>query len=156
MAVDINKLIRIMRMTESNADGEALNALRMANAMLKADGKTWEDVITLFPRPLDAFAAKIKTGGMGRGTRRYGAPTSQRKRDDGLRHTDPSIPAMLSALTTRKHDVATLMMLAGIKDHWDRNRWLTTDQLTAVRSLHAGSGGGASGPGRKGGGTWRF
>src|SRR2546425_67329 len=35
-----------MAMTTSDNDGEALNALRMANKLLSADKVTWEEVLT--------------------------------------------------------------------------------------------------------------
>lgn len=44
--MDKERFLKLMMMTTSDADGEALNALRMANAMLKAEKKTWDDVLT--------------------------------------------------------------------------------------------------------------
>lgn len=39
------KLIKFMMLTNSESEGEALNAIRMANKLLKKEGKTWEEVI---------------------------------------------------------------------------------------------------------------
>jgi hypothetical protein len=41
------RLIRLLRMTESDRDAEALIAIRKANAMLKANRASWSDVIDL-------------------------------------------------------------------------------------------------------------
>jgi hypothetical protein len=44
-AFDLNKFIRVVAMTGSAADGECLNAIRLANDMLKRTGATWSDVL---------------------------------------------------------------------------------------------------------------
>ena len=38
MTIDRERLIRLLRMTESDRDAEALIAIRKSNAMLKANG----------------------------------------------------------------------------------------------------------------------
>lgn len=40
-----DKLIKFMMLTQSENDGEALNAMRMANKILKKENKTWVDVL---------------------------------------------------------------------------------------------------------------
>lgn len=47
--MEVAKLIKILNLTQSDSDGEALTALRMANNMLKKHGKTWEQVISSTP-----------------------------------------------------------------------------------------------------------
>ena len=47
MTIDRERLIRLLRMTESDRDAEALIAIRKTNAMLKANGASWSDVIDL-------------------------------------------------------------------------------------------------------------
>jgi len=42
--VDRDKLVKLLAMTTSSSDGEALNAMRMANSLIKAAGKTWAEV----------------------------------------------------------------------------------------------------------------
>lgn len=152
MAVDMAKLIMIMRRTEVDNDNEAVVALRMANRMLKADGKTWEDVLNLpVPRSTTFTVDVSAMSNKGRrGTARYGMRASQKKRDDGKRHSDASIGEALEAVGSGRHDVSTLMMIAGIRDHWDRHHWITTDQLNALFRLLPG----ADKP--KGGSGWRF
>jgi hypothetical protein len=43
--MDMEKLIKILGMTGSAHDGEALSALRMAQRLMAANGKTWKDLI---------------------------------------------------------------------------------------------------------------
>lgn len=40
----IDKLIKLLMLTTSNVDAEALSAIRMANLILKKQGLTWLDV----------------------------------------------------------------------------------------------------------------
>jgi hypothetical protein len=47
--VDFEKLTKLMMMTTSNQDGEALNALRMANKILLQEKKNWADVLQKTP-----------------------------------------------------------------------------------------------------------
>jgi len=47
VTIDRERLIRLLRMTESDRDAEALIAIRKTNAMLKANGASWSDVIDL-------------------------------------------------------------------------------------------------------------
>lgn len=44
--IDIAQLVKILSLTQSDSDGEALNAMRMANSKLKAAGLTWQDVMS--------------------------------------------------------------------------------------------------------------
>lgn len=47
--IDRERLIRLLRMTESDRDAEALIAIRKTNAMLRQNGMGWSDVIDLPP-----------------------------------------------------------------------------------------------------------
>lgn len=42
---DRSLLIKILNLTQSNQDGEAMNAIRAANRLLKSNGLQWEDLI---------------------------------------------------------------------------------------------------------------
>lgn len=54
MTIDRERLIRLLRMTESDRDAEALVAIRKSNELLRAHGKTWSDVIGARPpEPVD-------------------------------------------------------------------------------------------------------
>lgn len=43
--MDKERLTKLMALTTSDNDGEALNALRMANKMLMAERLTWEEIL---------------------------------------------------------------------------------------------------------------
>lgn len=45
--MDRDRLVKLLAMTTSDNDGEALNALRMANKMLAAEKMTWEQVLAV-------------------------------------------------------------------------------------------------------------
>ncbi len=45
MDLDRERLVRLLRMTESDQDAEVLTAIRKSNAMLRAHDKTWADVV---------------------------------------------------------------------------------------------------------------
>jgi hypothetical protein len=47
VTIDRERLIRLLRMTESDRDAEALVAIRKSNEMLRAHGVSWSDVIDL-------------------------------------------------------------------------------------------------------------
>lgn len=44
--IDLAQLVKILNLTQSDSDGEALNALRMANSKLKAADLTWQDILS--------------------------------------------------------------------------------------------------------------
>ena len=54
MDLDRERLIRLLGMTDSDQDAEALVAIRKSNEMLKAHGKSWSDVLG-GPSTLEAY-----------------------------------------------------------------------------------------------------
>lgn len=44
--MNISRLTKLLRLTESPVEGEALSAIRRANELLKANGLTWDDVVS--------------------------------------------------------------------------------------------------------------
>lgn len=156
MALDIKKLTLIMGMTSSNHDNEALTALRKANEMLKADDKTWADVLSLrsslnLGSPVADSPDYRTPPSKRRGTASYGRPASQRPREDPTRHVGDDIDTMLSFLGGERHDMSTMMMLASIREFWERNAYLTTPQYDTVKRM-ADANRGRGGRGNK----WRF
>ena len=55
MNLDYGKLIKMLRLTESSNDGEALAAIRAANRELKRAGMEWMNIIIIRP---EAYAAQ--------------------------------------------------------------------------------------------------
>ncbi len=70
---ELKKLIKILNLTQSESDGEALSAIRMANKIIDSSGKSWEKLIKIdlivkktyppCPEKFDAgfFALSIET-----------------------------------------------------------------------------------------------
>jgi hypothetical protein len=52
VTIDRERLIRLLRMTESNRDAEALIAIRKSNELLRANGMSWSDLIAPPPQAL--------------------------------------------------------------------------------------------------------
>lgn len=62
MSVDIEKLTKLLNLTQSDSDGEALAAMRKANSVLKASNKLWDSVIGYAPGggELDRLRKSVK------------------------------------------------------------------------------------------------
>jgi hypothetical protein len=137
VALDIRRLTQIMGMTDSAGDGEALNAVRLANKMLKAEGKTWADVIRGPPLTVKTERAPdFRTPpSQRRGTARYGRAQSQARHEDGIRHDDSEIETWISELGTRRLDMSTMMLVASIREQWEKKGWVTTPQRDALLGL---------------------
>ena len=43
--MNLDRLVKLLNLTTSDADGEALNAIRAANSTLSNEKKTWSEVI---------------------------------------------------------------------------------------------------------------
>jgi hypothetical protein len=153
MALDTKKLALIMGMTGSAHDNEALTALRKANAMLKEADVSWSDVLhrPTLGMPVAASPDYRTPPSKRRGTASYGRPTSQRPTEDTTRHTGDDIDRMLSFLGEQRHDMSTMMMLASIREHWERKSYLTTPQYETIKRMSDASSGN-----RGRGDRWRF
>jgi hypothetical protein len=62
----MDKLIKILSLTSSDNDAEALSAIRMANSLIKSKGLTWEEIIARPARPkIPKPRAQFFTEGLG-------------------------------------------------------------------------------------------
>ena len=136
MAVDRTRLAKLMGMTTSDHDGEALNALRMANRMLSDAKTTWEQVLQITAKSSETFRTPPSKRGAG-DTSRYGRRADQRRPTDNTRWTGPEIDPMLSAVAARRLDLGTMAFIASINEQWERKGFLTTDQYNALKRIHA-------------------
>jgi hypothetical protein len=129
-----------MGMTFSTGDGEALNAVRLANRMLEAEQMTWAEVLhgpKLAPTP-DYRTPPSKRGSA------WGARAPRPSPRDFTKRTDDDIGPMFDAVGERRYDVSTLMFIASLRDFWERLSYLTDDQYAALKRIYAnerGSGG---------------
>lgn len=49
--IDLKQLVKILNLTQSDSDGEALSAIRKVNSILKKNNKEWKDMIIYAPVP---------------------------------------------------------------------------------------------------------
>ena len=110
MTIDRERLIRLLRMTESDRDAEALIAIRKTNAMLKANGASWSDVIDL-PTPAAPRAASTDWS--------Y-ASLAGYERSDGIRRSvRREFPIMLAFFPL--WIAAELMAILYPNTYWNKN-----------------------------------
>ena len=142
MTLDMKKLVAVMRMTEGSHDGEVLSAIRTANRLLSAAGKTWQDVIGFAPRPtLTAPSPDYRTPPSRRkgraGVQTWGKAHRPAKHDpDRGRNVGDDITVMLGDVSARKHDMSTMMFIASLNEQWERKSYLTDAQYQALRQMH--------------------
>lgn len=154
--VDLDRLEKFMRLTESVNDGESLNALRMANRLLKAADLNWSDVVGML-RISSRVARKVVQSASpahtaGGGTSRYGARASQARPQDTRRHDTADINVMFGAMAGARHDMMTMVMLAGFKEHWDKQGYLTGAQYDTLKGIYTKSTSKSTGGSQQ----WRF
>lgn len=123
MTLDRAKLIKLMGMTTSASDAEALVAIRKANAMLKVEGTSWSEFISgikqqAAPRP------PPRPQGRGFSTQ----PTFSTV-------TDPDIPNILASLH-RDAKRGFRDFVESLQDYWDEHGHLTRAQYEAIITAH--------------------
>jgi hypothetical protein len=112
-----------MQMTTSDSDPEALIAIRKANAMLKAERKNWEDLITgLVPMTKEAEA-----------------PRSQRRNYEDPLHPNTEYPsseiintAFEEAFNRVNRGSSFYATIESIHAWWEEKGFLTAKQLNTV------------------------
>jgi hypothetical protein len=110
VTIDRERLIRLLRMTESDRDAEALIAIRKTNAMLKANGASWSDVIDL---PTPAAPRAVSTDWSYASLAGY-------ERSDGIRRSvRREFPIMLAFFPL--WIAAELMAIFYPNTYWNRN-----------------------------------
>jgi hypothetical protein len=114
VAIDFEKFIKLMMMTTSDHDHEALVALRKANAMLDSVDRNWEELLR------------------GKVTMQVPWPSSGKS---SQRHTDAGeINAMFSELmTTVPYNSSFRVFIEDVHDWWERKGFLTNAQYNALK-----------------------
>lgn len=114
--IDRERLIKLMMMTTSGNDGEALVAVRKANKLLYDAKSNWNDFIKSVPAP------RPPPRPMGRGI------FEEQFRP---KYTDPGIPRMIQSLMRdAKGDFRTV--LNSWMQYWEENGYLTKRQYEAL------------------------
>lgn len=114
-----------MMMTTSSNDGEALTAIRMANAMLMAEGQNWDEIL---------------------GVSRQVTITLQRQQPTTYQAEDSWAPPHLSDKNVieqmfrfalaGEHTASQTAFIGSLNDWWKRHGRLTQRQYTALRRIY--------------------
>lgn len=116
-ASDFEIFIKLMMMATSTNDGEALTALRKANAKLAAINRNWEELLR--GKVAAADFPDIPMGG-------------DLDRGRGVKHTDPFISTMLDELLQNtKGGFADFV--SDVNRFWEEKGFLTEKQYQAIR-----------------------
>lgn len=143
MALDRKRLIQFMGMTGSDADGEALTAIRMANRLIKEANMSWAELLAAKPPPLGMPVTDWRTRPSkrkaGAGTSQYGRPAPRHRHNPDVgRNSGDDIQEMLAALATKRLEMSTMMFLASLNTHWETKGYLTDPQYDALKQMHSG------------------
>ena len=128
MPIDRAKLIKLLGMTTSQNDGEALNAIRMVNAMLKVNKLDWDSAIAgSKPQPIH----KPPPRPQGRGT----TDTAPKYKPPSSRYTDPEIPRMLQSLM-RDSQGDFRDFVQSLNEFWENKGFLTEGQYEEITNTN--------------------
>jgi len=125
------KFIKLMMMTTSNSDGEALTALRKANALLAEANVNWEEFLKLVGTSNAVTAPKSKQ------------PTPPWEDGDGFHNVGPSgikytdadeINALFEKAFAKTRPTSSFReFLESVHGWWEANGFLTEKQYFAIR-----------------------
>lgn len=119
-ASDFEIFIKLMMMAQSPNDGEALTALRKANAKLASINRNWEELlrgkvaVSDFP-DAPSMGGDLRTSGF-----------------SGVKHTDPHIGTMLDDLM-REVKGGFRDFVESINEWWEQKGFLTEKQYNTIR-----------------------
>jgi len=114
------KFIKLMKMTTSPNEGEALNAVRMANAILLEANLDWED----FLRGKAQIVHKAEGG--------KAAAFSGKKFTNSV-----EIESMLNTVMDNiNRGTSFYKFIKSLRDWWDSNKFLTEKQYNALRKTY--------------------
>ncbi|MET4121186.1 hypothetical protein ABIB85_007666 [Bradyrhizobium sp. JR1.5] len=141
MIIDRERLLKFMRLTESDHDGEAIAAMRMANKLIRSAGKTWEDVVSGVAAPApksygSPAPSDYRTPPSQRATRQYGRADPRSPKTEDKKIYDDNIGTYLKELTKRRHDPSTVMFLASLSEYYEAKGYLTEPQYETVMRMH--------------------
>ncbi|MET4518397.1 hypothetical protein [Bradyrhizobium sp. I1.7.5] len=141
MIIDRERLLKFLRLTASDHDGEAIAAMRMANKVIRSAGKTWEDVVsgcaTPAPKSYGSPASTdYRTPPSKRGTRQSGRADPRRPNTEPKKIYDDNIGTYLKELTKRRHDLSTVMFLASLSEYYEAKGYLNEPQYETLMRIH--------------------
>ena len=118
-APKFEKFIKLMKMTTSSSEGEALNAIRMANSLLLEANLDWDEFLR--------GKAKI-----------VGGSVSSQTTYSGKKYTNSNeIESMLEAvLNNVRSGTSFRTFIESLRDWWESNQFLTEKQYNALRKTY--------------------
>ena len=126
MAFDYGKLAKVMQLTHSSSDGEALAALRMANAMLAKVNLNWAELIKNdFEVPEDNLIA-LRAG---EHDRTFPPVYEQARQSD--------IEEIFACLMTADIEQNFMQVLQSIFSQYNRKRRLSIKQYNVICKAYA-------------------
>ena len=130
MAFDYGKLAKVMQLTQSSSDGEALAAIRMANAMLAKVNLNWAELIKNdFEVPEDNLIA-LRAGEY---DRTFPPVYEQARQSD--------IEEIFACLMTADIEQNFMQVLQSIFSQYNRKRRLSIKQYATICKAYAGQNG---------------
>lgn len=128
--IDFTRLINIMMRTTSDQDGEALNAMRMANAMLTRVGKNWEEV-------LSGKVVVINVGAAPPDHSHLVPPSKRRRPGSGATPGKSEIETMLETLLDRVSKRSSFRsFIESVAAFHEENGFVTPSQEEAIRKAY--------------------
>jgi len=115
--MDYVKLVKLLRMTEGSFDGECLNAIRMANAMLMEDNLNWEE---LFQKIVMEAS-------------RQSVPQQQAKPKGTVYTDDKEINTYFEAIFKSKPKGSFKTFVESVHDWWIEKGFLTERQYEVIK-----------------------
>lgn len=133
------KLLKVLQLTQSDSDGEALNAIRIANQLLKNAGLAWNDVILAAQKTRDDPVTQSSDIGWRPQHRSWDySPFEGTVPDPHLEaeeYTDEDWVAILTHLAGRA-TVSELDTITSIADFFFVNGYLTRRQMRVVLRMY--------------------
>lgn len=125
--MDKERLIKLLMMTTSDNDGEALNAMRMANKMVKSSGLGWEDLLNT------ARHMSISIS-------HHAAPATRYKAEENWSpphlRDQPVIDMMFRTILAHPHADGYREFLESVHQWWLDRKSLTQSQYNAIRRAY--------------------
>ncbi len=126
--LDRHKFIKLMMMTQSSNDGEALTALRKANGMLAGENMNWSEFIS-------GIKTKPAPVPKGRGTTDTAPEKYSRYDGKYQQFNDPKIANMLASLM-RDAKGGFRDFVESVESYWREHGYLTERQYEAITNAY--------------------
>jgi hypothetical protein len=132
MSENRERLAKLLELTRSNSDGEALTAMRMANAMLKAANKSWSDILLPQKQPTPPPRPEPEWDNFERHVRGHGG-------NAGNIHTGRAeVIAMFNRAKATAVYPYQLEFIRNLMTWWDDKAYLTKAQFDGLKRIAEG------------------